>query len=80
MMSLLPVVIVNSRGMITIPIEFRKKHNIKPGTKVMVLEMDEGLSIIPILNEKELQEDLIPAVEMKRTTEEAKIHDLEIEE
>ena len=80
MMSSNNIVIVNSRGMITIPSHIRKNNNIKPGSKVAILNIAGTITIVPILSEEEIQKNLIPHEIMVKTYEEAKKRDLEIEE
>lgn len=80
MMASNNIVIVNSRGMITIPSQIRKNNNIKPGSKVAILNILGTITLVPILNEKEMQEDLILHKIMMKVYEESKKRDLEIEE
>ena len=39
---------VSSKGQIVIPAELRRKHRIKPGSKVAVIEDEGRISIIPL--------------------------------
>jgi len=71
--------IVNQRGMITIPKQIRKDHNIKPGTEIAILEIEGVITLVPLLNEHQLQENLIPHEEMVRIYEESKQNELENE-
>ena len=80
MMSSNNIVIVNSRGMITIPSQIRKEKKIKPGSKVAILNILGTITLVPILNEEEMQENLIPHKIMMKVYEESKKRDLEIEE
>ncbi|MHA1474241.1 MAG: AbrB/MazE/SpoVT family DNA-binding domain-containing protein [Promethearchaeota archaeon] len=80
MMSSNNIVIVNSRGMITIPSQIRKNNNIKPGSKVAILNILGTITLVPILSEEEMQENLIPHEIMIKVYEESKKRDLEIEE
>lgn len=80
MMASNNIVIVNSRGMITIPSQIRKNSNIKPGSKVAILNILGTITIVPILNEEEMQKNLIPHEIMIKVYEESKKRDLEIEE
>ncbi len=80
MMASNNIVIVNSRGMITIPSQIRKNNNIKPGSKVAILNIAGTITLVPILSEEEIQNNLIPHEIMIKTYEESKNRDLEIEE
>jgi len=42
---------VTSGGRITVPTELRKKYNIKPGTRVNLVEEKDGIKIIPLTKE-----------------------------
>ena len=41
-------VTVTERGMATIPAESRRKYRIKPGTRLEVIELDEGILFKPV--------------------------------
>jgi AbrB family looped-hinge helix DNA binding protein len=49
------VVYVSNRGMITIPLKIREKHGIKPGSKLMFLEIDGAIEIIPYRKVEEME-------------------------
>ena len=42
------VTTINAKGMITIPVEIRKKYNLMEGSEISILDIDGQLSIIPI--------------------------------
>jgi AbrB family looped-hinge helix DNA binding protein len=42
---------VTSGGRVTIPVELRKKYNLKPGTRVHFEELNNGIKIIPLTKE-----------------------------
>lgn len=42
------IVKVSSKGQVVIPKEMRDRKHIKPGNKVLVVEMDAGVTILPI--------------------------------
>lgn len=46
---------ISSKFQVVIPEEVRKKANIKPGQKVVVIEKDGIISIIPQRNMKDLK-------------------------
>lgn len=72
-------VIVNQRGMITIPAHIRKNNKITSGTEIVVLELDGVITLIPVLTEEQLREDLIPHRDMIRIYEQSKQQDVENE-
>ena len=37
-----------TKGRITIPVELRRRYNLKPGTRINFFEEDNGIKIIPI--------------------------------
>lgn len=39
---------VTEKGTVTIPIEIRRKHNLKKGSKVKFVETEQGALIVPI--------------------------------
>ncbi len=72
-------VIMNNRGMITIPANIRKKHNFKEGSQFMVLELDDRLTVIPIQTAAELRTDLIPREVLEKSLDEDRRIELELE-
>ncbi len=73
------VIVMNSRGMITIPASIRKKHNFKEGSRFTILELDDHLTIIPIQTAAELRTDLIPREVLERSLEEDRKIELDLE-
>jgi AbrB family looped-hinge helix DNA binding protein len=63
-----PVKITNN-GMITIPPAFRKKFNLKDGDKVLILEDQGTLRIIPIRSDTELRRNSYSSEDMKEISE-----------
>lgn len=45
---------VTRKGQVTIPAEFRKKYNIKKGTKMLVEDTKRGLLFVPIMDAMDL--------------------------
>ncbi len=39
---------INTKGMITIPSEIRKKYNLSPGDKCKILDLGDEIIIIPL--------------------------------
>ena len=50
-------VTITNQGMITIPAAFRKIYGLKDGDKVLIIEDEGTLKIIPIKDIEELRED-----------------------
>jgi AbrB family looped-hinge helix DNA binding protein len=73
-----PVKVTNN-GMITIPAAFRKKFNLKDGDKVLILEDQGTLKIIPIRSEVELRRNSYTSEEMKKISEITKNEELKRE-
>lgn len=59
-----PVKVTNN-GMITIPASLRKKYDLKDGDKVLVLEDQDSLRIVPIREDSELRINTYSMEEMK---------------
>ena len=72
-------VMMNSRGMITIPADIRKRHNFKEGSRFMIMELDGQLTIIPIQTAAELRRDLIPGDVLEKSLDEDRLIELELE-
>nr|MDO8112042.1 AbrB/MazE/SpoVT family DNA-binding domain-containing protein [Candidatus Sigynarchaeota archaeon] len=71
---------VNEKGMITIPFQLRKKHNIIKGTEVAIVEIDGNITIIPVLSRKDLEASRsITLAEMETAIDESTKHELELE-
>jgi AbrB family looped-hinge helix DNA binding protein len=72
--------IVNEKGMITIPFQLRRKYNINKGTEVAIVEIDGNITIIPILSKAELEASrTITLAEMEAAIEDSTKQELEIE-
>ena len=48
-------IIVNNKGMITIPVDIRRKHHLDPGTAVSIMEIHGHLEIIPLIEIEQLR-------------------------
>jgi len=46
---------VTEKGTVTIPVEIRRKHNLKKGSKVKFIETEQGALIVPVLTLKDLR-------------------------
>ena len=49
------IVTLNERGMVTIPLEIRKKFNLKKGSKAIIMEIDGNIEIIPLRTVEEME-------------------------
>lgn len=47
-MSISKPIVINRKGMITIPVDIRKKFNLNEGTEIAIVELEGVLTIIPI--------------------------------
>ncbi len=72
-------VTITNNGMITIPAALRKKHNLKDGDKVLVLEDEGNLKIIPIIPIEELRKDSYTSEEMQAQMEKSRKEEIERE-
>ncbi len=72
-------VLITNRGMITIPARFRKSYNLKDGDKVLIIEDEGTLKIIPLRLSEELRKDSYTTVEMLDHIEKTKNEDLKRE-
>ncbi len=65
-------VTVTNQGMITIPSAFRKIYGLKDGDKVLVIEDEGALKIIPLKDEQELRKNSYSTEEMLNQMEKSK--------
>jgi AbrB family looped-hinge helix DNA binding protein len=70
-------VIVNNKGMITIPAKIREKYNLQPGSEVSVLEIDGNILIIPIVDPESLRK--VDLATMAQVFEKHQEEELELE-
>jgi AbrB family looped-hinge helix DNA binding protein len=73
-----PVTVTNN-GMITIPAALRKRYNLKDGDKVLVIEDEGTLRIIPIIPIEELRKNSYSCEEMQAQMEKSRKEDIERE-
>ena len=73
------IVKVTNKGMITIPAKLRKKHNIKDGDKVAVIEDENGIRLVILGDFDELRKLSYTSKELKKMMEESRKEDLEME-
>jgi AbrB family looped-hinge helix DNA binding protein len=52
-------IVMNQRGMITIPSKIRKKYNLQPGMHFTILEDEDGLRLIPIEDDLQFRKNLL---------------------
>ncbi len=77
--SILEDMRVNSKGMVTIPIELRKKYHIQEGSEIAFIEVNREIQLLPILELKEMRTLLPSRAEMKKIYLETRKEELEIE-
>ena len=72
-------VTITNRGMITIPAAFRKTFNLKDGDKVLIIEDEGALKIIPIKDPESLRVNSYDTEEMKKEMNKSRKEELERE-
>ena len=72
-------VTITNRGMITIPAAFRKNFNLKDGDKVLIIEDEGTLKIIPIKDPETLRLSSYNVEEMKEEMNKSRKEELERE-
>jgi len=72
-------VTITNRGMITIPAAFRKNFNLKDGDKVLIIEDEGTLKIIPIKDPESLRLNSYDTEEMRREMDKSRKEELERE-
>jgi AbrB family looped-hinge helix DNA binding protein len=72
-------VTITNRGMITIPAAFRKTFNLKDGDKVLIIEDEGTLKIIPIKDPESLRLNSYNTEEMKKEMSKSRKEELERE-
>ncbi len=73
-------VIVNDKGMITIPKKIREQVHITKGTQCEVLLINGTINVIPILSDEEFEESLTASYEeFQKSMEKSRNIDLELE-
>jgi len=74
------LVTITNKGMITIPAAFRKRYNLTDGDKILIIEDEGTLKIIPLKNEDELKKDSYSTKEMLQQMKASKAEELNREE
>jgi len=72
-------VTITNRGMITIPAAFRKSYNLKDGDKVLIIEDEGTLKIIPIKDAETLRLNSYSLEELKKEMDKSRKEELERE-
>ncbi len=74
------IVKVTNKGMISIPIEIRKRYNISDGDYILVKdEINEGIKIIPLESEESLRKKGLKLKEFQELLKHSRKEDLELE-
>ena len=66
------LVTITNQGMITIPAILRKMYNLKDGDKILIIEDEGTLKLIPIKELEEIQKESYNTKEMLDQMEKAK--------
>ncbi len=69
-------VTITNQGMITIPAAFRKIYGLKDGDKVLIVEDEGTLKIIPLKDNDELKRNSYNTKEMLNQMKKSKIEEL----
>jgi len=69
-------VTITNRGMVTIPAAFRKSYGLKDGDKVLIIEDEGTLKIIPLKDENELKKKSYNTQEMLEQMKKSKLEEL----
>ena len=72
-------VTITNRGMITIPAMFRKNYDLKEGDKVLIIEDEGTLKIIPIKDPERLRSNSYDIEEMRKEMDKSRKGELERE-
>ncbi len=73
-----PITITN-RGMITIPASLRKRFNLHDGDRVIIIEDEGTLRLIPIVSDEKLREQSCSAGEMVKLLRKSRAEELELD-
>ncbi|MHA1979344.1 MAG: AbrB/MazE/SpoVT family DNA-binding domain-containing protein [Candidatus Hodarchaeales archaeon] len=79
-MTLDGLVKVTNRGMITIPANLRKKYGLKDGDRVIVIEDEGMLRIVPVESIESLQNRALTTKEMMEILKRSREEELELED
>lgn len=75
-----PPVVVNHRGMVTIPKHIRDRFGMKEGTKVVFVEVDGAVEVIPVRTVAEMEAACtIPRARAGAAIDEAREVELQLE-
>jgi len=69
-------VTITNQGMITIPSAFRKIFGLKDGDKVLIIEDEGALKIIPLKEEKELRKNSYTVKQILNQMEKSKKNEI----
>jgi AbrB family looped-hinge helix DNA binding protein len=72
-------VTITNRGMITIPAMFRKSYDLRDGDKVLIIEDEGTLKIIPIKDPESLRLNSYDTEEMRKEMDKSRKEELERE-
>ena len=72
-------VTITNQGMVTIPSALRKVYGLKDGDKVLIIEDEGTLKIIPLKDEQELRKDSYSTEEILKQMKESKKEEIKRE-
>ena len=70
---------MDQEGRITIPSKIRELEGFKEGQKFAFLKTEDGYTLVPLLTEQQMQEDLISIKLFSESLDEAHKIDIELE-
>ncbi len=76
-MTTTKTLIVNNKGMITIPSKIREKYNLHVGSEVAFIEIDGNLTLVPVVDPEDLRK--ADRATMARAYDKIKSEELELE-
>lgn len=71
-------IFVNQKGMVTLPLTMRRKHNITPGTEIAFVELEGVITLVPIRDIKATRN--ISKSEMEKQIDDATDEELRLEQ
>lgn len=72
-------VIINKKGMVTIPAKLRKKHDLHEGSEVAFIELEGAIVLVPILDFELLRPFLPTRKQMEKIYYESREIELQLE-
>ncbi len=74
------IIRINKKGMITIPVDIRKKYNLEQGSEIVILDIEGALTIVPIYKDFSKVQKILPTrEEMQEQIEKSHREELKLE-